>query len=109
MATLENKVIYWHRELPPLDAEPLGEHNLEANSPRVPGTIAHRDELWDKCYSDLMDSVKTRLEQEVSRFVGHYAHVLSESVDSKHDPVANEAWLHGVFGYMVYRQPVNAG
>jgi len=29
--------------------------------------------------------------------------VLSESVDSKHDPSSSEAWLHGVFTYMLYR------
>ncbi len=44
------KVVYWHRDLPPLDAEVIGEHTLEAASSRVPGTLAHRDELWDRCY-----------------------------------------------------------
>ena len=39
------KTIYWHRDLPPLDAEPLGEHTIEATSSRGPATIAHRDEL----------------------------------------------------------------
>ena len=48
------KVIYWHRELPPLDAEPIGEHTIEATSSRVPGTIAHRDELWTRCEDELM-------------------------------------------------------
>ena len=45
------------------------------------------------------------MEQEVSRLGGHYAHVLAESVDSKHNDVTNEAWLHGNFSYMVYRRP----
>src|SRR5580765_4406712 len=31
----DRKVVYWHRELPPLDAEPMGEHTVEANSMRV--------------------------------------------------------------------------
>jgi hypothetical protein len=31
-----NKMIYWHRELPPVDAEPVGEHIVEATSNRVP-------------------------------------------------------------------------
>ena len=48
------KVIYWHRELPPLEAEPIGEHTIEATSGRVPGTIAHRDELWTRCEDELM-------------------------------------------------------
>ena len=106
MATLDRKVIYWHRELPPFHAEAIGEHTLEAVSMRVPGTLAHRDELWERCYADLMTNVSAELAQEVSRLGGHYAHVLSESVDSKHNDVANEAWLHGSFNYMVYRQPV---
>jgi hypothetical protein len=31
-----SKVIYWHRELPPFDAEAMGEHVVEAASGRVP-------------------------------------------------------------------------
>jgi hypothetical protein len=38
--------VYWHRELPPIDAEIIAEHVVEANSSRVLGTLAHRDELW---------------------------------------------------------------
>jgi len=96
-------IIYWHRELPPFDSEAMGEHVVEAASERVPGTLSHRDELWNQCYEDLMARARIRLEQEVSRLRGKYAHVLSESVDSKHDPVAAEAWLHGRFSYMLYR------
>ena len=49
-----SKVVYWHRELPPIDAELVAEHTVEATSGRVAGTISHRDELWDRCYSELM-------------------------------------------------------
>ena len=59
MATVNSKVIYWHRELPPLDAEAIGEHTLETTSMHVPGTLAHRDELWAQCYADLMANVST--------------------------------------------------
>jgi hypothetical protein len=31
---------YWHRDLPPIDAQPMGEHIIEADSPRIAGTIA---------------------------------------------------------------------
>jgi len=98
------KIIYWHSELPPMNAETLGEHTVEATSERVPGTLSHRDELWTQCYEDLMAQVRIRLEQEVARLGGDYAHVLNESVDSKHDFAAGEAWLHGSFTYMLYRQ-----
>ena len=50
----ERNIVYWHRDLPPLDAELLAEHTVEANSSRVPGTLAHRDELWHQCYRELM-------------------------------------------------------
>jgi hypothetical protein len=40
--TLNTDVVYWHRQLPPLRAEAIGEHTLEATSHRVPGTIAPR-------------------------------------------------------------------
>jgi hypothetical protein len=95
--------IYWHRELPPFDSEAIGEHVVEAASERVPGTLSHRDELWNQCYEDLMAEARIRLEQEVTRLGGKYARVLNEYVDSKHDPVAAEAWLHGRFSYMLYR------
>jgi hypothetical protein len=95
-------IIYWHRELPPSGAQAMDEHVLEAVSSRIPGTLAHRDELWDRCYDELMAQARERLEQEVARLGGHYAHVLDESVDSRHDDVAGEAWLHGRFTYMLY-------
>ena len=67
------KTIYWHHELPPLGAEATGEHVVEAASRRVPGTLAHRDELWTQCYEDLMAQVRSRLEQEMIRLGGDYA------------------------------------
>jgi len=98
------RVIYWHRDLPPVGADAVGEHILEANSMRVPGTLAHREELWNQCYRDLMAQARLRFQQEVARLGGHYAHVLTESVDSQHDEISGENWLHGRFGYMLYRQ-----
>jgi hypothetical protein len=99
-----SKKIYWHHELPPFAADAIGEHTVEATSSHVPGTIAHRDELWTQCYEDLMAQARVRLNQEMIRLGGDYAHVLSESVDSKHDTVCGEAWLHGRFTYMLYRR-----
>jgi hypothetical protein len=99
------KVVYWHRELPPPEAEIMAEHTVEATSARVPGTIAHRDELWDRCYLELMTNAETRLKQEVTRLGGDFAHVLDEAIDPKHDDGAGEAWLHGRFSYMLYRLP----
>ena len=99
-----NQVIFWHSELPPFDAEAIGEHVVEADSGRVPGTIAHRDALWSLCYEELMAQVRLRLKQEILRLGGNYAHVLNESTDSKHDDGSGEAWLHGQFTYMLYRQ-----
>ena len=100
----EPPVVYWHRQLPPLDAEMIGEHVLEAVSCRVQGTLAHRDELWDRCYRSLIANTEERFAQEVARLGGHYAHVLDESIDSRRDDVAAEAWLHGRFGYTLYRR-----
>jgi hypothetical protein len=104
----EVKVIYWREELPPLDAEIMseasGEHTIEATSSRVPGTLAHRDEIWDRCYDDLMNQTRARLEQEVTRLGGDFAHVRDELIESKHDYVSGEAWLHGRFTYTLYRR-----
>lgn len=99
------KVVYWHRELPPLEADLVAEHTLEATSGRVAGTIAHRDELWDRCYRELMAAAGLRLTQEVARLGGDYAHVHDEAIDPRHDAATGEAWLHGRFSYMLYRRP----
>lgn len=101
----DSKKVFWHRELPPLDADLMAEHTIEANSHRVAGTLAHRDELWDDCYTQLMADAEERLVQEIARLGGDYAHVRDESIGVKHDDAANEAWLHGVFTYMLYRRP----
>jgi len=98
------KIVYWHRELPPSDAELMAEHTLEATSGRVAGTLGHRDELWDRCYQELMANTHARLAQEIARLGGHYAHVYDESIDARHDDAAGEAWLHGRFSYMLYRR-----
>ncbi len=97
----EAKIVYWHRDLPPLEADLVAEHTVEANSSRVPGTIAHRDELWDQCYRELMTNVESRLVQEVARLGGNFAHVGHEAVNLKHDDAAGEVWLHGRVRYML--------
>lgn len=99
------KIVYWHRELPPIDAELMAERSVETTSGRVDGTLSHRDELWDRCYGELMTNVSARLAQEVERLGGHYAHVLDESIDSRRDDALRQAWLHGSFTYMLYRRP----
>ena len=99
------RIVYWHRDRPPRDAELVAGHTVEANSSRVPGTLAHHDELWDRCYRELMANAENRLGQEVVRLGGHFAHVCDEAIVPKHDGAAGEAWLHGRFGYMLYRRP----
>jgi hypothetical protein len=94
--------VYWHGELPPADAELMGEHVLEATSSRTPHTIAHRDEVWERCYQDLMTQARNRLEQEILRLGGSYAHVLDEHVESRSDAVTGESWLQGRFRYVLY-------
>lgn len=97
------KWVYWHRELPPLAAEMVGEHVVEATSSRVPSSLAHGGELWDCAYRELMENAETRMKQEIDRLAGRYAHVLDESIDSRRDEVTGEAWLHGLFTYELYR------
>jgi hypothetical protein len=38
----------WHRELPPPDAEAIGEHTIGQPAPAC-GQPAYRDRLWDAC------------------------------------------------------------
>lgn len=96
--------VFWHRELPPLDGEVVDEHEVEATSDRVPASAVQHDDLWSLCRDSLMAHARTRLEQEVERLGGHYAHVLDESIDLRRDPVADTAWLHGRFTYVLLRR-----
>ena len=96
--------VYWHRQLPPLDAEVVDEHTLEADSAHVQGQFTHRDDrLWDSCASDLMRNAWLRLDQEIHRLGGRCAHVVDEHIEPKFDEVHGEAWLHGRYTYMLYR------
>jgi hypothetical protein len=98
------KIVYWHQELPPLDGEVLQEHVIEATSDRVAGTIERHGELWHRCHAMLMENARLRLEQEVSRLGGDYAHVLDEHIDSRRDDANGQSWLHGRFSYVLYRR-----
>ncbi|MNC86289.1 hypothetical protein D3C83_19360 [compost metagenome] len=86
----------------------IGEHTIEAVSMRVRSDLAHRGELWDRCYRDLMTRAVKRLEQEMARLGGDCVHVLEESVDTRRDDATGEAWLHGRFSYLLLRVPTDA-
>jgi hypothetical protein len=98
------KVVYWHQELPPLDGELIHEHVIEAVSDRVRGAIERHGELWHRCYGTLMEHTRLRLEQEVTRLGGNYAHVIDEHIDSQRDDANSQSWLHGRFSYVLYRR-----
>ncbi|MCC6991335.1 MAG: hypothetical protein IT181_20180 [Acidobacteria bacterium] len=95
--------IYWHRDLPPLDAEVMDEHVVEAVSARVAGAIEPHGDLWERCHASLIAQVRIRLAQEMARLGGDYAHVVDEHVDSRRDDATSESWLHGRFSYVLYR------
>ena len=103
-----SQAVYWHRALPPYDAEAIGRHTIEATSGRVPGTLEHRDEMWDRCYRELMDRARLRLVQEIVRLGGDYAHVVSEHIGPRRDDRTGEAWMYGRFDYELYRRAVHA-
>ena len=98
-----SKIVYWHRELPPRDAEPIGGHTIEATSGRVEGTLEHRDAIWDRCYRELMERGSLRIEQEIVRLGGNCAHVFSERIEPRRDERSGEAWMYGRFEYELYR------
>jgi hypothetical protein len=100
----KTKIIYWHGELPPLEAEPISEHDIEASSARVKGDLEDRGALWDQCHDDLMTRLQDRLRQEIARLGGDFAHVLKESIDSHRDDSTGEGWLHGRLRYTLLRQ-----
>jgi hypothetical protein len=103
-----SSVVYWHRDLPPRDAEPVGAHTIEAVSDRVPGTLSRRDDIWDRCYGQLMERANLRLRQEIVRLGGDCAHVHGETLEPRRDDRTGEAWIYGRFDYELYRRPAMA-
>ena len=101
-------MVYWRQELPPLSAEVFGADTIEASSGRVQGGLSHRDDAWVRCYQDLMARTRARLEQEVIRRHGDYAHVRDEVIEARHDEAKSESWLYGRFQYVLYREPDRA-
>jgi hypothetical protein len=82
----------------------MAEHTVETDSDRVAGAFVHRDELWGRCYDDLMTRTEARLLQEIARLGGDYAHVHDESIVPKQNPTTGDSWLHGRFTYTLYRR-----
>jgi hypothetical protein len=103
----KSKVVYWHEELPPLDGEVIQENMIEAVSDHVHGALERHGELWQRCYATLMQHTEFRLEQEIARLGGHCAHVIDEHVDSRRNDATGESWLHGSFGYVLYRRQLS--
>ena len=101
--TMPRQRIYWHRDLPPVKAQPMGGHTLEAVSARVSGTLEHRNDLWTRCYHDLMAEATRRLEQEIVRLHGDGAHVVAEHIEPRRDERTGEAWMYGRFDFELYR------
>ena len=100
----ERKVVYWHQELPPLDGDAVHEDVIEADSDRVSGTIEREGEVWKSCSASLKERTRLRLELEVDRLGGDYVHITDENIESHHDEANDESWLHGRFGYVLYRR-----
>ena len=97
------KRIYWHRDLPPLDAEIEGEHFLDAASEKVPYHFDRRDQLWVECHPSLVSSVETRIDQEITRLGGRCAHIVDEDIEPSVNNGAGLYHLKGKFTYLLYR------
>ena len=106
MSSAATKVVYWHRDLQPLSAEVCGEGIIEAASMRVTSSLSHRGDGWYRCYADLIERARERIEQEVARLGARYAHVKDEDIETRHDDARGETWLYGRFGYVLYREPL---
>jgi hypothetical protein len=57
------QIVYWHRELPPVDAEMVSEHQVEAASSRIAGSIARGDAAWDQRTSGIHRANDRRTDQ----------------------------------------------
>ena len=95
--------IYWHRDLPPLDADVVAEHVVEAASDKADYHFDRRDELWHDCAPSLRAHLVERLESELDRLGGAYAHVLEEDVTPHVDYANAQYWLIGRARYSLYK------
>jgi hypothetical protein len=50
-----------------------------------------------------MAQTRHRLAEEIARLGGRYVHIRQEAIETHHDDATGEAWLHGRFGYTLYR------
>ena len=103
-STPPHKFVYWHLELPPLSADVIGDDTLEATSGRVSANLSHRDDAWERCYADLIERARVRLEQEGRRRGGDCVHVKDELIEPRRNEATGETWLYGRFRYVVYRE-----
>jgi len=107
-STAMHKFVYWHRELPPLAAEVIGDDTIEATSSRVSANMWHRDDAWHRCYADLIARAGVRLQQEGGRRAADCVHVTDELIEPRRDEATDETWLYGRFRYVLYREPAEA-
>lgn len=98
----EPKVVYWHRDLPPVAAEPVSEDEVEASGPHHPiGT--DEQELWARSREALLATAERRIAQEVTMKGGTFAHVSDDHVEAHSDHTIGESWLRGRYSFVIYR------
>lgn len=100
-----HKFVYWHLELPPLAGDVIGDDLIEVTSGRVTGNLWRRDDAWERCYADLIERARVRLEQEGGRRGGDCVHVKDELIEPRRDEATGETWLYGRFRYVLYQLP----
>ena len=103
--TETHKLIYWHRELPPLSEALAGEYVVEAHSDPVPYRLTEHDALFDRCLPNLKARLAERVEQEIHRLGGSCAHVLDEHVEPHIDNSTGEYTLRGRLTYVLLVHP----
>jgi hypothetical protein len=101
------KLVYWHRELPPLHDRLAGEHVLAAHSDPIPYSFAERDALYERCLASLKARVTTRIEQEIHRLGGSCAHVLDEHIEPQVDSAKGEYSLRARVSYVLLTSEAN--
>lgn len=99
---VEPRLIYWHRDLPPLSEQMEGEHEVSATSERVHFSWADQSTQWKECHEQLMANGEDRMRQEVNRLGGSCARVLTEEVTSHRDDATQEFWVAGRFRFLMY-------
>ena len=102
--SMTDDIVYFDDVLPPADAQPAAVVRVAVDSRHVSGALAEGGRSWWTCHDELTTLARERIAHEVKRRGVRYARVYSECLETRQSQSTGEAWLHGRFDCVLYRE-----